>query len=255
MKIYYYLTIFPIESLIASNLEPTKFGSYLSTGSKKGSYENNIFIEIEEGCSNFFDWDYAKKKCVPKENVEPKHSVYLSIYRTLENTPIKALKSIYLTTKDGRTLEIKPEIFDNNLSEKKFYIYQEICPTRPLIVTSLKPKDYVKNITNKENKTYIPTIAFADIKTISFHSENTGSLGPLYDRNIEHLHNCVNEVTLNKDKLFKIVERSNVDKFSYQIIGDGIFVGDNQTIIFYRMISVEDLRRYHYDWARSAQIF
>lgn len=255
MKIYYYLTIFPIESLIASMLDPLQFGSYLSTGSKKGSYENNIFIEIEEECSDFFDWNYAKTKCVPKENGEPKHSVYLSIYRTLENIPINSLKSIYLTTKDGRTLEILPEKFQNNLNEKKFYIYQEICPTRPLIVTRLKPLDYAKNITNKESKTYLPKIVFADIKTISFHSEITGSIGPLYDRNIEHLHNCVNEVLLNKEKLFKIVERSNVDKFSYQIIADGFFVADHQSMIFYKMKSEDELRRYHYDWGRSAQIF
>lgn len=255
MSIYYYLTIFPIESLIASMLEPSSFGSYLATGSKKGSYENNIFIEIEPECSEDFDWQYAKEKCKIKSNNEPKHSVYLSIYRTLEKVPINSMKSIFLTTKDGRTLELKKQDINKNNFNKKFYIYQELCPTRPLITTILNPIDYIKIMTDYNSKTFLPKIAFADIKTLNFHSEDTGSVGPLYDTNIEHLHNCINEVLFNKDKKFKIVERSNVDKFSYQIIDEGIYIGDNENIIFYKMPSKEDLRRNHYDWGRSAQIF
>lgn len=255
MSIYYYLTIFPIESLIASMLNPESFGSYLATGSKKGSYENNIFIEIEPEFSGDFDWEYAKQKCKPNENGQPKHSVYLSIYRTLEKTPIEKMKSIYLTTKDGRTLELQKSEIANENFNKKFYIYQELCPTRPLVTTILNPLDYIKEMTSINSKTYIPTIAFADVRTLNFHTEETGSLGPIYDTNIEHLHNCINEVLFNKDKKFKIVERSNVDKFSYQIIGDGIYIGNHNSIIFYKMKSYDELRKNHYDWGRSAQIF
>ncbi len=255
MTVYYYLTIFPIESLIASMLEPFSFGSYLATGSKKGSYENNIFIEIEPEFSNDFDWEYAKRKCVPNVKNEPKHSVYLSIYRTLEKIPLDKMKSIYLTTKDGRTLELEKKDKDIEIINEKFYIYQELCPTRPLVTTTLNPIEYIKVMTDEDSKTYVPKLAFVDVKTISFHTEETGSIGPLYDRNIEHLHNCINEVTLNKDKKFKIVERSNVDKFSYQIIGTGIYIGDKNQIIFYKMKSVEELRKYNYDWGRSALIF
>jgi len=255
MGIYYYLTIFPIESLIASMLDPFSFGSYLATGSKKGSYENNIFIEIEPEFSDAFDWEYAKKKCVPSIKNEPKHSVYLSIYRTLEMIPCSKMKKIFLTTKDGRTLELEKIDKNFEIKNEKFYIYQELCPTRPLVTTTLNPIEYIKIMTDEKSKMYIPKLVFTDIKAISFHSEKTGSIGPLYDRNIEHLHNCINEVTLNTDKKFKIVKRSNVDKFSYQIIGSGIYIGDKNEIIFYKMKTVEELRKHNYDWGRSALIF
>ena len=35
MSLHYYLSIFPTEALIASELEPDQFGAYMATGSKK----------------------------------------------------------------------------------------------------------------------------------------------------------------------------------------------------------------------------
>lgn len=156
MIIYYYLTIFPIESLIASMLDAQSFGSYLATGSKKGSYENNMFIEIEAESTNEFDWSYAIEKCKQKGKGEIKHSVYLSIYRTLEKTPISSMKNIYLTTKDGRTLELQKSEIDKNNFNKKFYIFQELCPTRPLITTVLNPIEYINAMTSEKSKTFCP---------------------------------------------------------------------------------------------------
>ena len=34
---YYYVVFYPIEALIASQLEPKEFGMYMARGSKKGS--------------------------------------------------------------------------------------------------------------------------------------------------------------------------------------------------------------------------
>ena len=47
-------------------------------------------------------------RCVPHANGEPKHSVYLSVYRVLEHVPLSALGSLYLATRDGRVMEIPP---------------------------------------------------------------------------------------------------------------------------------------------------
>ena len=37
MAVHYYLSVFPMEALIASQLDPMHFGAYMATGSKKGS--------------------------------------------------------------------------------------------------------------------------------------------------------------------------------------------------------------------------
>ena len=65
MAIHYYLSVFPMEALIASQLDPTQFGSYMATGSKKGSKEQIIFIEVEGGFGTDFDWKDAEARCVP----------------------------------------------------------------------------------------------------------------------------------------------------------------------------------------------
>ncbi len=107
MKIHYYLTLFPVEALIASQLTPVQFGSYMATGSKKGSFENIIFIELTGEFGDYFDWKYAHEKCVPHGNGNPKNSLYLSVYRTLEHIPFSVMDTLYLTTRDGRTLPLE----------------------------------------------------------------------------------------------------------------------------------------------------
>ena len=74
MTIHYYLTVFPTEGLIASQLGPEDFGSYMATGSKKGTAEHLIFIEVSGEFGSYFDWDYARQNCVQHSDERPKHS-------------------------------------------------------------------------------------------------------------------------------------------------------------------------------------
>ena len=55
MSINYYLAIFPVESLVASQLPAREFGTYMSIGSRKGSNENYIFAEIKGECLRFIN--------------------------------------------------------------------------------------------------------------------------------------------------------------------------------------------------------
>ncbi len=254
MDVHYYLSIFPVEALIASQLTPHQFGSYMATGSKKGSFENIMFIEVEGQFGNYFDWNYAKEKCVPHPNGDPKNSLYLSVYQTLEHIPLSVMRSLFLTTRDGRTLELERSELTEHPPKREFWVYQELCPIRPLAVSILNPIEFSSYMTDKSNKTWVPKIIFTDLKVIDFSKPNTGSIGPAYDRNLEHLQDCIREVTGNKEKPNKIVDRSYVDRFSYQIIDQGIYVGEGKTVLFYPMKSITELRQHYYDWARSAMI-
>jgi hypothetical protein len=254
MNRHYYLTVFPVEALIASQLEPEQFGAYMATGSKKGSHENIIFIEIEGEFGDYFDWNYAREKCVPHKNGNPKNSLYLSVYRTLEHIPFSVMNSLYLTTRDGRTLSLPKVELREHPPKKDFWVYQELCPIRPLAVSVLDPIDFTIYMTAKSTKTWVPKIIFTDLKVIDFSNPDTGSIGPAYDRNLEHLKACIQSVQERKDKPNKIVDRSMVDRFSYQIIDKGIYVGNEETALMYPMKSIDELRQKHYDWARSAMI-
>ena len=254
MAVNYYLAIFPVESLVASQLEPKDFGSYMAIGSRKGSNENFIFARVKGEHGDFFDWEYARRKCVPHSDGRPKHSLYLSVYRALENTPLDQLGSVYLITQDGRCLELAPEEY-RPPEEKDCHVYKEFCPLSPMVVSTLGPADFGWYLTGGENRIHVPRVVFADLKVVDPDDpENTGNIGPVYENRLDHLRDCIETVTGSHGKVNKTFNRSNTESFTYQVIGSGIYVADSGGTLFYPMKSVEQLRGENYDWARSAQI-
>lgn len=254
MQTHFYLSVSPIEALIASQLEPEHFGQYMAIGSKNGSYERIMFVELEGGFGDYFDWADAKERCVQHENGEPKHSVWMSVYRVLEHVPLSAMGPMYLTTKDGRSLRIEPSS-DTNFAPREFYVYQELAPLTPLVVSALAPADFAHYMTDPANKVSVPRVLFSDLKVVDFDNPTrTGNIGATYDKNLEHLKACVRDVKSLPNKPNKNVERS-VSSFSYQIIRDGIYYGDGDRILTYPMPSTDEIRQKSYDWGRSAMIF
>jgi hypothetical protein len=214
-----------------------------------------IFIEVEGHFGRKFDWSYAEKRTVPHPDGHPKRSLWLSVYRVLENTPLDKLKSLYLVTPDGRVLELRQTEYVEPDVRKKFYVYQELCPVTPLVVTVHDPKDFGIYMTHSDVRVRVPKIAFADLKVVDFNNlEDTGNIGRIYDRNLEHLKDCIRSVTNESGKNVKNVERSPVESVSYQIINQGIYVSDGKTLVMYRMPSIDEIRRDHYDFGRSAMI-
>lgn len=255
MATQFYLTIFPMEALIASQLPPLEFGTYMATGTKNGSFEKLMFVEVESGFGDYFDWQHAAERCVPHPSGEPKHSVWLSVYRVLEHVPLDKLKSLYLATNDGRTLEIPRQEYKGEQLDRPYWVYQELCPVRPLVVSTYDPPTFSEYMTHENVKVAVPKVAFADLKVIDFDNlENTGNLGSTYDRNLDHLKECILSVTSGGEKKVKNVERSKTESFGYQIINHGVYIGTNRDLVAYPMPSAAEMRQHHYDWGRSALI-
>lgn len=255
METRFYLSVFPLEALIASQLPPEKFGQYMATGRKNGSYEKLIFAEIEGGFGDYFDWQHARENCVQHTNGEPKHSLWLSAYRTLENVPLTSLRELYLTTNDGRSLKLEPREYKKPESSRRYWVYQELCPIRPLVVSSYDPVEFSTHMTHSDVKVSVPKIAFCDLKVINFDNlEDTGNVGSVYDTNLEHLKQCITSVTGTDVKKVKNVERSRTESFGYQTIKGGIYIGEGGHVIEYEMPAYEEIRMHHYDWGRSAMV-
>ncbi|MFO7937735.1 MAG: hypothetical protein R6V06_09050 [Kiritimatiellia bacterium] len=253
--IRYYLTVSPVEALIASQLTPDEFGCYMAVGSRKGSAEQLIFIEVEEGFGDVFDWNFAREKCVPHPDGKPKSSLYMSIYRVLENIPLKYMKSLYLTTQDGRTLELPRSDYTQPADWKGCALYKELCPVIPLVASHLAPDEFADYLLSGENKVLVPAIIFADIKILDQNKlRDSGNVGTVSRLTLDHIHDCIAQVTLRDGKQTKTVDRSFCGKFSYQTIATGIYAADSSEIIFYPMPDIESLKKGHYDWARSAYI-
>ena len=249
-----YMTVFPTEALIVSMLDPEQFGAYMATGSKTGSHERLMFVEISGEFGDEFDWAYARTTAIPHEDGSPKNSLYLSVYRVLERVPLDRLMNLYLTTSDGRTLALRQSAFPEMQEPAPYYLYQDLCPLNALVVSSLQPRDFGNYMVSEDVKISLPTLCFADVKVIDIKDPvRTGNIGPMYDRNLSHLNECIKAVTV-RGKQTKMLERTFAGRFTFQIIRSGIAFVNKTSRVWYAMPTREELTARHYDWGRSAMI-
>ncbi|HEQ71169.1 MAG TPA: hypothetical protein ENN69_01660 [Spirochaetia bacterium] len=164
MSIYLYLLLYP-ESLIASQLPPEEFGRYLAVGTKKReSRQEAVYFELDRNrLGKAFDLSDLETRCVPHPTGEPKHTVYYSIYRVLEHTPLEAIGALYLSTRHGKVLRLAENAAVPKFTQRVF-LYQEIAPVHPRIVSSLDPVAFAAFITDPANKFHVPTICFVDLR-------------------------------------------------------------------------------------------
>lgn len=253
-----YLMVSPTEALIASMLESHEFGAYMATGSRKTAAEQLVFIELSGEFGNDFDWEYARRSCVPHPDGTPKHSVYLSVYRVLERVPLDVLGSLYLVTRDGRCLELHQEPLSPPLYWKGYALYKELCPVTPLVASSLPPEPFSRYLVDPTNHVSVPAIVFADVRIIDLENmEHTGNVGGLYDHGGgEHMLSCFEEIKNQPGKRSKTIDRSYGARFSYQSIGHGIYVARHKDgLVWYPMPDKETIKKYHYEWGRSANFY
>jgi len=253
MDNYLYLSLYP-ESLIASMLEPEGFGNYLAIGTKKrASKQEAIFFQVDlELCSKVFYLSDLEKVCVPHEDGEPKHTEYYSIYRVLEKIPLNAIRSLFLVTKHGMVMEIKKSLSFPEFNQKSF-LYQEIVPVHPRIISSLNPVEFIQFITNPNNRLYVPKICFVDLR-LGALSDNpeSGSIQNLPYPQIDYLKECIKQVKDNPNKHTKTVNRIQNQTFLYRIINHGFFIGSGTDVLYYPFPSEKELNNEYFDWWKSA---
>jgi hypothetical protein len=253
-KIHYYMTLFPTETLIASMLSPESFGAYMAMGAKHGSHERLIFAEIEGEFGDDFDWVDARARTVPHKNGAPKNSVYLSAYRVLERVPVDNIGKLYLTAVDGRTIGLESSPFPEDVAGSPYYLYQDLCPLHPVVVSTMGPLAFGEYMVSDSCKIKLPVLCYCDLKVVDIKDPvNTGNIGPMYDRNLSHLNECIKAVT-ERGKLTKTLERTFADSFSYQIVRSGFAIVRPDGKRWYAMPSPDEMFKNHYDWARSAMI-
>ena len=249
-----YMTLFPTEALIVSMLDPEQFGAYMATGSKTGSHERLIFAEINGEFGEDFDWAHARENAVPHEDGTPKNSLYLSVYRVLERVPLDRLMNLYLTTSDGRTLALRQGAFPENTEKAPYHLYQDLCPVHALVVSSLSPREFGDYMVSEAVKISLPALCYADVRVIDIKDPvKTGNIGPMYDRNLSHLNECIKAVT-ERGKQTKMLERTFAGRFTFQIVKTGFAIVNRTGRVWYAMPTREELTARHYDWGRSAMI-
>ncbi|MGE5499310.1 MAG: hypothetical protein ACM3Q2_14605 [Syntrophothermus sp.] len=252
MKIHYYMLCYRFEALVASHLEPEAFGVYMAVGTQKNTHGNVLFFEIDPDLhSDYFHLADIEKRCAPHKDGSPKRSKYISIYRVLEHLPLSAFGKLYLTTADGRVLEIDPVDYDNHAENSSSNLYQELSPVSPMVVSSLAPGAFVKFMTDPCQAVCIPRIFFADM---ILDMDKTGRMaGYLPYKDPAHIVDCVNELKKGSNtKPTKTVSRNPQIHGFFRTIRRGFFLGDQTGVKFYPFPERRELEVEHAKWWRSA---
>ena len=254
MAIHLYLSMIP-EALIASMLTPEEFGVYYAVGAKKKARGQAIFFEIDPNFRHeFFDIEEGMRRCVPHEDGTPKRSIYISVYRVLEHISLDAIQRLYLVTQDGRVRGLGPseDLPDNG---EGLHLYQEIAPVHPLVVSTLGPRDFYELIVkNPTTLLSLPAVCFVELSLGELAKDPIyGAVGDLPYANIEHLRQCLVDLS-TKTVHTKMVDRIHPASFPYRMIKNGIFVGNQERLLYFPLPSREELRARHYRWWRSANM-
>jgi len=249
---YLYLSLLP-EALIFSMLPPEKFGKYMAIGNSKLSRSSAIFIELDPDIDiPELPLQKAKERCVPHVSGNPRNSAYVCIYQALSRVPISALGKLHLATKDGLVLSLDP-VKHQPSEAKGFYLYQEICPVYPRVVSSLSPQEFCTYVTSPSNPLFLPKLFFADLRLGGLATDpEGGDARNLPYPEIGHLRNCLLELSRKSDKKTKIVRRDVVADSLYYLIENGFYVGDADNFLFYPMPVEESLLKEHHLWWNSA---
>jgi hypothetical protein len=254
MAVYLYLNMLP-EALIASMLPPHEFGTYMAVGTEKKSRGQAKFFSLDRSFkSDYFPMSEIESRCVTRADGQPKHSVYLSVYRVLEHVPMSAVGNLNLVTRDGRALEI-PRTKTMPSCPHELHMYQEICPVRPRVVSSLDPQEFITFLTDSKKSIHVPKIFFADLRLGDLAVDpEKGSSRDLPYPSLEHLRDCLKALRSAPGKGTKTVDRTPSDELPYRTVEHGFFLGDGKETLYYPMPGEQDLQGKYYEWWRSASM-
>ena len=249
---YLYLSLTP-EALIFSMLPPKQFGKYLAIGDKKQSSSHAIFVEIDPEIDiPGMQLEQARARCVPHSSGRLRRSAYVSIYRVLERVPLSSMGDMHLATKDGLVLTLKRSEYTKRTDQGRF-LYQEICPVSPRVVSSLEPETFCRYVTNEENPLFMPKIAFADMKLGELAGDpEKGKVSNLPYPMIDHLRSCLISLDEKPDKKTKIERRGMRPDIIFYMVEKGFYIGDLENFLFYAMPDEDQLLGEHNRWWNSA---
>ncbi|AOS43842.1 hypothetical protein Verru16b_00900 [Lacunisphaera limnophila] len=244
-----YISLMP-ESLVASHLTPEEFGSYIATGTKKRARGQAIFFKLNDAyAATQITGDVARR--MAERN--PRRSLYLSIYRVLEHTPLEAIESVHLTADDGRVLSLKPAPYQTNPGPR-FHLYQEFCPVTPRVVSAFEPREFAAHITDPAAPVSLPALVFAELKLDRLGDDPEATdVDNLPYPNLEHLRDCLRELRLKHGKPTKTVIRYLQQDVLFRTLTGGIYLaGVGGKFVYFPMPTQHQLETEFFPWWRSA---
>lgn len=250
-----YMIVFPINALVASQLEPDKFGEHYTMGSAKHFSGKVIFAELDINFRNdYFEIDKYLDLTVPHWDGSPKKTKFISSYKVLEHVELGAIKTLFLCTRNGKVLPIKPAEYTAHNEPGLIRVFQEIAPLQTLVATTKDQRDFGKFITSETKSKGAPKMCFTqiDFNISNFIMANKNKdifQIDLPEVNPYRFYDVINELKNKPEKTTKTISLGSLLKeISYKFLRHGFWFAAGDELKFFPMPSETELENKYFYW-------
>lgn len=252
-----FLILHPTAALIGSQYTAEQLAKHYTVGPTRHYRGKVIFAELDIGFRHpYFAIDQAIKELTPHEDGRPKATKFVSTYRVLEHIDVSALKSLYLTSEDGYSLQLDPGAPANEEGGGE-NIYAEINPLRMLVLSRLDFKAFGASITDPANSIGAPRFMYTqlDITITDFlaeYEQNPFMQPPIPNLHPAILRDAIHELRGAAYKSNKGLSLgSNLDNIPYRLIRKGFMFASQKDWKFYPMPSSAEIEKKNLKFWRS----
>lgn len=252
-----YQILHPNNSLVASQLGPEDFAMHYQVGSSRFYKGKVIFNEIDiDYRHDFFNIDKGLNGLIPHDDGRPKATKYIGSYRVLEHLDFKAMKSLYLVTVNGKTLELKPGEHDKPHEPGFIRTYAQISPTTVLSMSQLNPVEYAQYITRPGHSKWVPKLFFTQIEFtvdqfLKDFEENPFMNPPFPFVHPAKIRDSILEIRETNKESKGVSLKSDLEKIPYTKIRHGFWITSETNSIFYPMPDEHTIKADYYDFYKD----
>lgn len=250
-----YMIVFPINALVASQLDPEKFGEHYTTSSEKHFSGKVIFTELDINFRNpYFEIDKYLELTKERPDGTPKKTKFIKSYGVLEHVDLDAIKKMYLCTSNGKVLPLESAEYTAYNEPGLIRVYQEITPLETLVASTKDQREFGKFITTETESKGAPKICFTQIEfnIDRFHKQNEGKdifSIELPNVNPYRFYDCINVLKKYPDKFTKTIGLGSLLRdISYKYLRHGFWFAEGDKLKFFPMPSVAELENKYFYW-------
>lgn len=254
-KKHLYMIVYPINALVASQLEPEQFGEHYTVGGEKHYSGKVIFAEIDPNYRNDkFEIEEYLNMTVPHEDGSPKKTKFIRSYGVLAEIDIDAILHLHLCTANGKVLTIDPVEYTAVNEPDMIRTYQEITPLENLVLSTLDQRSFGKFLTTGTKSKGAPKVCFTQIEFNIDHFIKSNKQKEIFNIELPRVNpyrmfDSIRELREIPEKKTKTVGLGSLLRdLSYKYLRHGFWFFDGEKSKFFPMPSLAELEDKYYSW-------
>jgi hypothetical protein len=253
-----YMIVYPINALVASQLDPEKFGEHYTVGGSKHYSGKVIFAEIDINYrNNCCEIEKYLDMTVAHEDGSPKKTKFIKSYGVLEDMDIEAIQTLYLCTSNGKVLPIEAKEYTAVNEPGLIRTYQEITPLENLVLSTLDQRSFGKYITTETKSKGAPKICFTQIEFDIEHFLASNKHKELFNIDLPRvnpyrMYDCIQELKTIPGKKTKTVGLGSLLRdLSFRYLRHGFWFFGPDSSKFFPMPSISELENKYFSWWKN----